>query len=159
MEVLEDVVSKHKFKGSFRRVNVASDAPTVIYNHTTYLQKRILSDSLTKGPVFDACRASLPDIDFTHVQLNKNLACTPHRDGMNKGESWICFLGEFEGGELRFEGGDVFNRTHEWYKFDPQALHWNEPITSGTKYSVVVHKRAQVPNISRRAATRKRVTT
>ena len=110
MEHLLEVVQAHKVKSTRRRVNVAQGAETVLYGNSRWLKEPLQSESIVEGPVFDAARATLPGFEFSHIQLNKNLVCSPHRDGANRGESRILFLGEFEGGELCFEGGGVHNR-------------------------------------------------
>ena len=81
-----------------------------------------------------------PDFEFTHLAVNHNVTCTPHRDGRNRGESRILFLGDFVGGDLHFEDGITFNETGRWLSFDPQHTHWNSPVTEGDKYSIVAYK-------------------
>ena len=64
----------------------------------------------------------------------------PHRDGQNSSKSWICFLGDFEGGALCLEDGRVFNEKRQWFTLHGAEIsHWNTPITSGRKYSVVCY--------------------
>ena len=151
MEHLFAVVRAHKVKATRRRVNVAQGAETVMYGKTKWLKEPLQSESLTEGVVWEAARATLPDFPFTHIQLNKNLVCTPHRDGKNQGESRILFLGDFEGGELCLEGGGVHKETNVWFSFDPQELHWNQPITAGTKWALVAHNRPPVRKIARQS--------
>ena len=103
MEHLLEVVRAHKVKATRRRVNVSQGAETVLYGKTRWLKEPLRSESITEGPVMDAARATLPDFEFTHIQLNKNLVCSPHKDGRNRGESLILFLGEYTGGELFWE--------------------------------------------------------
>ena len=144
------MVQAHKVKGTRRRVNVAQGADTVLYRKTKWLKEPLESESITDGPVMDAARATLPDFTFSHIHLNKNLVCTPHRDGKNKGESRILFLGDFEGGELCFEAGGVHKETGAWFSFDPQELHWNLPITAGTKWALVAHSRPPMRGIQKK---------
>ena len=82
-----------------------------------------------EGAIFDTCKEQNPDFEFTHLAVNHNVTCTPHRDGRNRGEPRILFLGDFEGGDLHFEDGTTFNETKRWLSFDPQMLHWNSPVT------------------------------
>ena len=76
----------------------------------------------------------------TKVILNKDVTCEPHRDS-NDGHSWICFLGDFEGGELCFEDGTTLSEKGVWHRMNGRILHWNLPHT-GTKYSVIVFRRS-----------------
>ena len=146
------VVQAHKVKATRRRVNVAAGAETVLYGKTRWLKEPLQSESITAGPVFEAARATLPDFEFSHIQLNKDLVCTPHRDGKNQGESRILFLGDFEGGELCVEGGGVHKETEKWFSFDSQELHWNNPITAGTKWALVAHNRPPLRGVTRQSA-------
>ena len=85
------------------------------------------------------------------ITVNKNVVCEPHRDGNNAAESWICFLGDFTGGELVFEDGTEISEPRKWHRIKAnQLLHWNKPITSGTKYSVILYKRACKPGLRSR---------
>ena len=43
----------------------------------------------------------------TKVLLNKNVTCKRHRDG-NDGHSYILWLPDYVGGELKFDDGTVF---------------------------------------------------
>ena len=44
------------------------------------------------------------------------------------------------GGALHLESGRVFEETGVFHEFDGgRLLHWNAPITAGTKYSVVYY--------------------
>ena len=152
MEHLLEVVQAHKVKGTRRRVNIAREADTVLYGKSRWLKAPLESENITSGPVMEAARATLPGFEFSHIQLNKNLMCTPHRDGMNRGESRILFLGDFEGGELCLEGSGVHKETGVWFSFDPQELHWNNAITGGTKWALVAHNRPPVRGVARQRA-------
>ena len=56
------------------------------------------------------------------------------------------FLGDFEGGALLLEDGRRFEKRGVWHRYDGRALlHWNEDITAGTKYSVIVHNNEARP--------------
>ena len=102
----------------------------------------VYSESLHSGPIFDACMAVLPEgLRFDFVTVNKNLCCYPHRDSGNEGQSLILFLGKFEGGALLTEDGRRFSEPGVLHVFDGSKLHWNEPITGGTKYSIVFYNR------------------
>ena len=82
------------------------------------------------------------DDERTCITINKNLVCLPHKDPNNADYSYILFLGDYDGGELLFEDGTVISERYVWHKFDGRNLtHWNNPITRGTKYSVVIFNR------------------
>lgn len=103
----------------------------------------LYSYSMHEGEIFDACAALLPSgVSFDFVTVNKNICCYPHRDVGNVGTSLILFLGKFEGGALCTEEGTRFEETGVFHAFDGSRLHWNEPLTGGTKYSVVYYNRS-----------------
>ena len=105
----------------------------------------LYSYSLHEGDIFAACQAVLPaGLCFDFVTVNKNICCYPHRDAGNAGPSLILFLGKFEGGALCTEAGERFAETGIFHAFDGTKLHWNEPLTGGTKYSIVYYNRATV---------------
>ena len=144
MDALLGLLLKHKFKGSRRRLNIATDQPVKVSGKSKFLVTPVMSDCVTEGLIFDACREQNLDFEFTHLAVNHNVCCTPHRDGRNRGESRILFLGDFQGGDLHFEDGTHFNETGRWFSFDPQMLHWNSPVTAGDKYSIVAYKHAKI---------------
>lgn len=82
-----------------------------------------------------------PDFQFDTITLNKNLVCKKHIDKYNKGDSYIYFLGDFEGGALLNENGERFEKKNVFHPFNGQIPHWNEEITSGTKFSIIWFKR------------------
>ena len=133
----------HKMKGSKRRKNVADPAVekkeyvSKAGNKCVYLKESIPSETFRSGPIFDAVQRHLPNT--TQVTYNRNLHCFPHRDGKNSGPSHICFLGDFEGGELLTELGDVYSERNKWMgPMDLRSVtHWNNPVTRGTKHSLV----------------------
>ena len=103
----------------------------------------IYSYSLHEGEIFDACMSVLPPgVRFDFVTVNKNICCYPHRDSGNAGWSLILFLGKFEGGGLCTEDGEKFAETGVFHAFDGSKLHWNDPLTGGTKFSVVYYNRS-----------------
>ncbi len=105
----------------------------------------LYSYSLHEGDIFDACQAVLPTgLCFDFVTVNKNICCYPHRDAGNAGPSLILFLGKFEGGALCTEAGQRFSESGVFHAFDGTKLHWNEPLTGGTKYSIVYYNRTSV---------------
>jgi hypothetical protein len=82
---------------------------------------------------------------YTSVHLNNNVVAGKHRDRNNIGDSILVGLGEYEGGQICLETGDVESIRHRPVCFNgSQITHWNTPITSGVKFSMVfyVHKSA-----------------
>jgi hypothetical protein len=77
------------------------------------------------------------DFPVSSFMLNKNYQTQKHYDPKNIKESVIFSFGDFKGGELIVEGRlvDTYMKT---VKMDgSKSLHWNLPITEGTKYSLV----------------------
>lgn len=69
--------------------------------------------------------------------LNKNYQTQPHYDPMNSSRSVIFSFGDYQGGELVVEG-NVVDTFLTLVEMDGRTqLHWNNPITGGTKYSIV----------------------
>jgi hypothetical protein len=102
----------------------------------------LFSEGLGEGEVFEACLAALPPgLTFDFVTINRNLCTYRHQDAGNAGLSMILFLGRFEGGALVLEDGRRFEAPGVLRAFDGHMPHWNEPITGGTKYSVVYYNR------------------
>ena len=81
------------------------------------------------------------EFDFDCITLNKNVVTKPHQDFHNKGQSYILFLGDFVGGELLNEKGQVFKDKNTFYIFEGMIKHWNNKIIGGTKYSIIWFKR------------------
>ena len=140
----------HKMKGSKRRKNVADPmAEKKKYiskagNKCVYLKDAIQSETFRSGPIFDLVKRHLPDTET--VTHNRNLRAFPHRDGRNSGPSHICFLGDFEGGELVLETGQFYSERNKW--MGPmdlrKVLHWNTPITGGVKHSLIAFANPRV---------------
>ena len=77
----------------------------------------------------------------TQITINNQIVCPPHVDKNNAEYSYIAFVGKFTGGALVFESGERYEEPYMWYKIDAfNTLHWNEAITSGTKYSIIIFK-------------------
>ena len=75
--------------------------------------------------------------DFTMIQLNKNLECPLHKDSKNAGNSMLVSIGDYTGGEIIIDG-DEYNAYCNPIVFNGSLLeHWNKPISSGIKYSLV----------------------
>ena len=94
--------------------------------------------------ILQLCREMLGE-HITDVCCNRSVHCGPHRDKKNDSESYFLMFGNFQGGALLIEEPEGLRRIEEkdvWYVFrGDRDLHWNEPITSGTKYSLVCFAR------------------
>jgi len=76
-------------------------------------------------------------IPFTTVQLNKDLVCAPHKDNQNIGESCLVSFGTYTGGNIVIEGEELDARLNPIVFNGSKPLHWNTPILSRRKYSLV----------------------
>lgn len=77
--------------------------------------------------------------EWTSVYINKNVVCPEHTDSKNIDESVIVSFGDYEGGELVIRDYGKFD-IHRPLVFRGCIPHWNLPIKSGTKFSVVFFK-------------------
>jgi FkbM family methyltransferase len=79
-----------------------------------------------------------PEFNFNHIQINKNVKTPRHIDGRNQGESYIFTLGDFEGGNLCTDDGDIdIYRTP--VKFNGKEIyHWTGDFT-GDRYCVIYY--------------------
>jgi hypothetical protein len=76
---------------------------------------------------------------FTSVHLNHNTQCPPHFDSKNAGESVIVSFGDYEGCNLVVNGVE-YNARHQPLTFNGSCLlHYNTPLLSGNKYSLVFY--------------------
>ena len=141
MEEIEALVRKHRFRGTSLRYNVAADQPmTKTRNGRTVLCKKIKSDILREGPLFDAVYKMHPWIE--QITVNYNLQCTPHVD-KNEGESLFAMFGDFEGGALAVdtpEGLQTFTAKNTWHCFNGRHQHWTQAF-SGDRWSIVAYKK------------------
>jgi hypothetical protein len=80
--------------------------------------------------------------EFEAIQLNKNVVCPPHRDSGNNGKSVIISFGDYSGGELIIDGFGTYDTNCHPLRFNgAKYLHFNNPIITGTKYSLVYFSR------------------
>ena len=82
-----------------------------------------------------------PAFQYDSITVNKNVVCKRHTDSSNKAKSYILFLGDYTGGELLNDDGEVFATPGVFYRFDGSVPHWNKPIGSGTKYTIIYFQR------------------
>lgn len=77
---------------------------------------------------------------YTSVHLNHNVVAGQHRDVGNVGDSILVGFGDYEGGQICLESGEVESIRYRPVCFNGgQITHWNTPITSGNKYSLVFY--------------------
>ena len=82
---------------------------------------------------------SICPFEFTSVHLNHNTQCPPHFDSKNAGESVIVSFGDYEGCNLVVNGTE-YNARHQPLSFNGSCLlHYNTPLVSGNKYSLVFY--------------------
>lgn len=78
--------------------------------------------------------------EFESIHLNHNVVCPRHIDRGNTGESVIISFGDYSGGTLFIESGEVaeYDTKNRPLKFNgSKYYHWNAPILEGNKYSLV----------------------
>ena len=115
--------------GLFRLRGTKKDAPKVL---TKLTEKKVELYELAQKYIKEEC----PDFEYTTICINKNLVCKKHRDKYNASKSIIVGLGDYEGGNLYIEGVK-HNIKNKPLLFDGTKEHWNDEITSGTKYSLI----------------------
>ena len=76
-------------------------------------------------------------IPFTTVNVVKDLVCAPHKDNQNIGESCLISIGDYVGGNIVIEGEELDARYNCIVFNGSKLTHWNKPILSGTKYSLI----------------------
>lgn len=84
------------------------------------------------------------NICWSSVQLNHNVKCDRHIDKNNISLSVIISFGQYVGGEFYVQelgdGLDCYVRKktyHQPITFDGSIMHYNDPLLSGNKYSLV----------------------
>jgi hypothetical protein len=83
--------------------------------------------------------------EFQAIHVNHNVQCPRHIDGNNAGKSVIISIGEYEGGSLHVENyGEFITKNHPLLFDGGKNYHWNDPITSGDKYSFVYFSSSNV---------------
>ena len=76
--------------------------------------------------------------EFETIQLNHNVVCPPHLDSQNVGDSVLLSVGDYEGCNLHVDGvGEFDTNCHPLLFNGSKMLHWNTPLKSGNKYSLV----------------------
>ena len=142
LEELKTLVRKRKWIRNTIRINLGGD--TVVRNGWKHLKQGVFSNTERQGRILELCREMLGQ-HITEVCCNRNVVAGRHKDKRNEGESYFLMFGDFEGGALLIDEPEGLRRIEEkdtWYIFHGQRdFHWNEPITSGDKYSLVCFAR------------------
>lgn len=83
--------------------------------------------------------------EFETIHLNHNVVCPPHFDSGNIGDSVLLSLGDYEGCKLNIEGFGEFDTNCQPLLFNGSKFkHWNTPLESGNKYSLVFYNARQI---------------
>ena len=143
MEALKELVFNHRFTINKMRTNINDDIGYFGPKKKPFLIKGVYSNTVKKGRMLEIVQEMLPDAGITELCLNKNVVCSPHKD--KKKRAVICyFFGQFEGGALVLEESKKrYEEKEVWHGpfLGSEVTHYNEPIISGTKYSVVAYSR------------------
>lgn len=93
--------------------------------------------------IFDElCRIgdAICPFQYTSIQVNRNLVCTPHKDSYNVGVSMLVSFGNYKGCNIVIDGKE-YNAYHTPTLFNGSELeHWNTPLESGVKYSLIFYQ-------------------
>jgi len=74
---------------------------------------------------------------FNSIHVNNCVICPKHKDSKNQGKSLLISFGDYEGCKLMVEGTE-YDTNCQPIIFDGSSLeHWNTPLISGNKYSIV----------------------
>ena len=83
---------------------------------------------------------SLLGLDYTSVQINKNVVCPKHKDSKNVGESVIFSIGNYTGCTLMVDGVAVETK-HRAIEFNgAMCEHWNTDDLVGDRWSFIYFK-------------------
>ena len=141
MEIVEEMLEKRKWAKDCLRANIAPEDKIIKRGKVKIaMVESNLLNQIKEPLLTDAIKQIAPEWfgDETQVILNRNVTCKRHVD-KNNGYSYVCFFGDFEGGDLCFDDGAVYKDKHSWHKINGQIAHWNEPHT-GNKYSIVLYR-------------------
>ena len=139
---LKDLVRKRRWVRNTMRTNLGGQ--TQKRNGWLCLVRGVYSNTERSGRILELCREMLGE-HISEVCCNRDVHCGPHRDRNNTSESCFLMFGDFEGGALLIEEPDGLRRIEEkdvWFTFNGgRDLPWNEPVTSGRKFSLVAYAR------------------
>jgi FkbM family methyltransferase len=85
----------------------------------------------------EIAKIHFPSHEYNWIQVNKNVKTEPHKDKMNKGNSYTYAVGDFEGGALMTENGefDIHNKPLEFNGCN--TTHWTGEWTGGDRYCII----------------------
>jgi hypothetical protein len=116
------------------------------YSRQCWLRPELYSHLLDFGETY------VKDISWNAITLNQNFLCKPHYDKHNRGPSFLCAFGDYEGGELVIHEGDLsgnYDLRHNSLITDfSKVLHSVTPFT-GNRYSVVYYYFEIAPYLNR----------
>ena len=151
MDRVGDLLAKRKRQKHCLRANIAQPEDVVAYGRVKLAKVRlnVLNKREKEPELYDAIKEIVPGWcgDDTQITLNKDLVRKRHRDHANKEHLWILWLGDFTGGALNFDDGTKVEGKGVWHKINGHVYHWNDPH-EGSKYSIVLHRRARRPKSS-----------
>lgn len=121
---------------------------TVLLGQNPY-RKNTLTRFTQKNPdlyeMFQDFAVKWVSFPVSCFMFNQNYQTQPHYDGMNVGDSAIISFGDYTGGELIVEGEILDAKRKLQVMNGSKQLHWNLPITSGTKYSIIFFRTRKIP--------------
>ena len=124
--------------------NASGTAPRMgLYGTTKVIQTQKIQDTIFKKQNPDLgellkriADEHFPDHIYTHVQINHNFRCLPHKDKKNVGDTYIFCLGVYDGGELVIEG-DEYNIYKKPHCFNGnKLLHWTNEF-NGERFAII----------------------
>ena len=75
--------------------------------------------------------------EFTSIQVNNNLVCPKHVDSNNIGDSLLVSCGDYEGCNIVVDGKEYDTKYAPVIFNGSQLEHYNTPLLSGDKYSLI----------------------
>jgi hypothetical protein len=146
-EMLSKIIVPMKCSGSGRSKTFGKHrSMTLGYIKARVSRKYDLSYSSKKFPKIyeEVCRIGklICPFEFTAIHVNHNVQCPRHIDGNNAGKSVLISFGDYEGGSLFIEKtpadkGEFITKNKPLMFDGGKHYHWNSPITSGNKYSLI----------------------
>lgn len=80
---------------------------------------------------------------FSSVHLNNNVVCPPHHDSKNSSVSLLVSFGDYVGCNIVVEGQEYDTNMKPIIFDGAKYEHWNTPLVSGNKYSLVFYNHGQ----------------
>lgn len=115
---------------------------TVLFGYNPYNKKNLTKFTQQHPDIYlELRKLAFKYVPFTvnKIMLNKNYQTQPHYDSKNSTKSVIFSFGDYKGGELVVEGKVIDTNMKTYEMNGATQLHWNKPITAGTKYSLVFY--------------------